>query len=261
MIHLVHGDCLEAMKEIPDGSVDMILCDLPYGVTRNKWDSVIPLDALWPEYKRIIKPNGAICLHADGLFMSKLMLSEPRMWRYNLIWNKVHSSGFLNANRMPLRITEEICVFYKRPPTYNPQKTEGQKNHSKGKANGTIIDKTGIANHNYGSYSVMDNSDLQGNMKHPTSLLTFQKPHPAKSVHPTEKPVALLEWLIRTYTNPGEVVLDNCMGSGSTGVACANTGRRFIGIELVREYFDIAEKRIIEAATENEKKVKENATN
>lgn len=243
-IKLLRGDCLELMRGIPDGSVDMILCDLPYGVTRNKWDSELALDALWPEYKRIIKPNGAICLHADGLFMAKLMLSEPRLWRYNLIWSKVHSSGFLNANRMPLRLTEEICVFYKKQPTYNPQKTEGAKSHSKGRAAGKDTAEAGFAYHNYGKHVIVDNSEAHGSMKYPTSLLTFQRPHPSKARHPTEKPVPLLEWLIRTYTNPGDLVLDNCMGSGSTGVACVNTGRRFIGMELDEHYFEIAQSRI-----------------
>jgi len=246
-ITLSRTDCLRSMERIPDGSIDMILCDLPYGVTRNNWDSVLPLDVLWHEYKRIIKPNGAICLFADGLFMAKLMLSEPRLWRYNLVWDKVLTSGFLNANKMPLRRTEEVCVFYKMQPTYNPQKTEGARNHSKGRAAGKDIADSGMANHNYGSYAVVDNSAEQGCMKHPTSLLTFQKTHPAKAFHPTEKPVALLEWLIRTYTNPDETVLDNCMGSGSTGVACVNTGRSFIGMELDRGYYEIASKRINEA--------------
>lgn len=254
--HVLNGDCLEVMKDIPDGSIDMILCDLPYGVTRNKWDSVIPLDALWSEYKRIVKENGAICLHADGLFMAMLMLSEPKLWRYNLVWDKMLPTGFLNANRMPLRRTEEICVFYKKQPVYHPQKTVGAKNHSKGNAAGLSIADSGLHNHNYGTYSVVDNSEEHGCMKHPTSLLTFQKPHPSKAVHPTEKPVALLEWLVRTYTEPGNVVLDNCMGSGSTGVACMNTGRRFIGIELDSNYFRTARHRIARAA-ETAKKRKE----
>ena len=246
------GDCLELMRKIPDGDIDMILCDLPYGVTRNKWDSVLPLDALWAEYKRIIKPNGAICLHADGIFMAKLMLSAPQMWRYNLIWNKVHSSGFLNANRMPLRQTEEICVFYKKQPTYNPQKTRGNKNHSKGRAVGKDVADARLANHNYGRYVIVDNTETLGSMKFPTSLITFQKPHPSAARHPTEKPVPLLEWLIRTYTNPRDLVLDNCMGSGSTGVACKNTGRKFIGMELDKKYFEIASQRIFDSDAEKE---------
>jgi DNA modification methylase len=141
-------DCLQGMKDIPDGSIDMILCDLPYGVTRNSWDSMIPLEDLWRQYKRIIKDNGAICLHADGMFMAMLMMSQPKLWRYNLVWDKVLTSGFLNANRMPLRKTEEICVFYKKQPTYNPQKSVGARNHSKGKIAGKLVDGTNTSNNN-----------------------------------------------------------------------------------------------------------------
>lgn len=228
---------MELMNELPDGSVDMILCDLPYGVTKNKWDSVIPLEPLWIEYKRIIKPNAAVVLFADGMFEAKLMMSNPNMWRYNLVWNKVLSSGFLNANRMPLRSHEEICVFYQKQPVYNPQKTEGSKNHSKGKQKEN-------ANDNYGHYDFVDNADSLGNMKHPTSIITFAKPHPSISVHPTQKSLELCEWLIRTYTNPESIVLDPCMGSGTTCVAAKKTGRRYIGFELDENYFNIAKERI-----------------
>lgn len=245
---LYQGDCLEVMKDIPDKSIDMILCDLPYGVTRNNWDSEISLDALWEQYIRIIKDNGAICLFADGMFMAKLMMSNPKMWRYNLVWNKVLASGFLNANRMPLRSTEEIVVFYKKQPIYNPQKTKGKPNHSKGKAVGKESDDETQVNNNYGNYTIVDNSKELGDMKHPTSLLVFSKPHPSISLHPTEKPVELCEWLIKTYTNENMTVLDNCMGSGSTGIACINTNRNFIGIELEEKYFDIAQNRIKEVA-------------
>lgn len=244
---LYQGDCLEVMKNIEDGSVDLILCDLPYGVTRNNWDSEIPLDDLWEQYTRIIKDNGAICLFADGMFMAKLMMSNPKMWRYNLIWNKVLASGFLNANRMPLRSTEEIVVFYKKQPIYNPQKTKGKPNHSKGRAVGKVSDDESQTNNNYGNYTIVDNNKELGDMKHPTSLLTFSKPHPSVMKHPTQKPVELCEWLIKTYTNEGEIILDNCMGSGSTGVACLNTNRNFIGIELDEGYFKIAQNRIEEA--------------
>ena len=213
------GDCLELMPELPDASVDMILCDLPYGVTKNKWDSVNPLDKLWEQYKRIAKPNTAIVLFADGMFEANLMLSNPKWWRYNLVWDKVLTSGFLNANRMPLRSHEEICVFYQKQPTYNPQKTVGEKNHSKGRPKEN-------ANENYGDYNFVDNSDQLGNMKHPKSILTFPKPHPSVAVHPTQKSLELCEWLIKTYTNPGDVVLDNCMGSGTTCLAAKNTGRQ-----------------------------------
>lgn len=237
---LRRGDCLELMKEIQDESVDMILCDLPYGVTQNKLDVVIPFDKLWEQYLRIVKPNGAIVLFAQGMFAARLMNSKPKLWRYNIVWDKVLSSGFLNANKMPLRRHEVICVFYQKQPTYNPQKTRGAKNHSKGA-------KKENANNNYGQYGFVDNAEKHGDLKFPTSILAVQKDHPSKAVHPTQKPVALCELLIRTYTNHGEVVLDNCMGSGSTGVACVNTGRRFIGMELNDGYFETANRRIEEA--------------
>ena len=240
-------DCLEGMQHIPDGSIDMILCDLPYGTTRNKWDCQIPMKELWSQYTRIIKDNGAICLHADGMFMANLMMSQPRLWRYNLVWDKVLTTGFLNASRMPLRRTEEICVFYRKQPTYHPQFSKGTPNHSVGTAEGRVRRANGNDNHNYGAHAVVDHSILLGNMKHPTSLIRIPKNHPAKSPHPTEKPVALLEWLIKTYTNPGETVLDNCIGSGSTAVACINTGRHYIGFETEKAYCDIANKRIADA--------------
>lgn len=237
MIDLRQGDCLELMKEIPSRSVDLILCDLPYQRTKNHWDTTIPFEPLWKEYKRIIKSNGAILLFADGLFMADLMRSNPSWWRYNLVWDKVLTSGFLNANRQTLRQHEEVCVFYKSQPTYNPQKTLGEKSHSKGKAKE-------CKNHNYGAYDFVDNSEAHGNMKFPTSIQRYQKPHPSKALHPTEKPVAFCESLIKTYSNPGDTVLDNCMGSGPTGVACVRTGRRFIGMELDETYFAIAKERI-----------------
>ena len=240
MIQLFHGDCLDLMKDFPDGSVDMILCDLPYGTTANKWDVVLPFENLWSQYRRVIKETGAIVLFSDGMFMARLMTSNPAMWRYNLVWDKVLPSGFLNANRAPLRRHEMACVFYKKAPMYNPQKTIGAKNHSRGK-------KKGCVNSNYGKFDFVDNAEKNGNLKFPTSILTFSKPHPSTAVHPTQKPVPLCEYLIKTYTNPGEVVLDNCMGSGSTGVACVNTGRKFIGIEKEEKYFHIAEERIASA--------------
>lgn len=252
-IRLLHGDCLDLMKEIPDASIDMILCDLPYERTRNKWDVLVPFEPLWAQYRRIIKPNGAIVLFADGMFMARLMTSNPSMWRYNLVWDKVLTGGFLNANRMPLRQHEELCVFYKNQPTYNPQKTKGAKSHSKGS-------KRDYANNNYGSYNFVDNADLHGDLKFPTSILRYQKPHPSKALHPTEKPVSICENIIKTYTNPGETVLDNCMGSGTTGVACVNTGRKFIGMELYQKNFEIATQRITEASNllEERKETRDN---
>ena len=178
MVRLLCGDCLDLMRDIPAGSVDMILCDLPYGITKNQWDRPLKLDKLWEEYKRIIKENGAICLFADGMFMADLMESNRAWWRYNLVWDKVLPSGFLNANRRPLRRTEEIVVFYQKQPTYHPQKVLGNPNHSKGAANGK---RAGISfkNRDYGEYTVVDNSAKHGAWKHPTSLLTFPKSHPA----------------------------------------------------------------------------------
>lgn len=236
-IQLLNGDCLELMQTIPSQSIDMILCDLPYGRTHNRWDTTIPFEAMWEQYERIIKGNGCIALFCDGLFMAELMLSNRKMWKYNLVWDKVLSSGFLNANKQPMRSHEEIAIFYKSQPTYNPQKTKGEPNHSKGTRREQF-------NANYGKYSWADNHKVLGDMKHPKSIITVQKPHPSTMVHPTQKPIELLEWLIKTYTNEGDVVLDNCMGSGSTGVACVTTSRNFIGMELSQEYFDIAKERI-----------------
>lgn len=160
------------------------------------------------------------------------------------MWDKVLASGFLNANKMPLRRTEEICVFYKKTPKYNPQKVKGAPNHSKGSAVGKSSEDEGQTNNNYGGYEIVDNNKELGDMKHPTSLLTFSKPHPSVALHPTEKPVALCEWLIKSYTDEGDIVLDFCMGSGSTGVACVNTGREFIGIEKDEHWFNVAKERI-----------------
>lgn len=238
MIDLRCGDCLELMKQIPDGSIDMILCDLPYGTTRNKMDVRLPFEALWKHYKRIIKKNGAIVLFGQGTFYVDLVSSNPKMFKYDIVWDKYLTSGFLNAKKMPLRQHEQIAVFYKKPPTYNPQMIQGAVNHGKGKPKNN-------QNNNYGEYGFVDSK--QDGLKYPTSILRYQKPHPSVAIHRTEKPVSLLEYLVKTYTNEGETVLDNCMGSGSTGVACVNTGRNFIGIELDKQYFDIAEERIRKA--------------
>lgn len=246
---LYNGDCLELMKDIPGNSIDMILCDLPYGATKNKWDTVIPFDELWRQYNRIIKDNGAIVLFAQGMFTSDLMQSNSRHWRYNLIWEKDRPSGFLNAKRMPLRSHEDICVFYKKLPTYNPQFWEGKPLHGMG----NNFKEGNLGNNNYGNFpshtnpSALRKGDTQ---KHPRSVLKFNRPHPP--IHPTQKNVDLCEWLVKTYTNENEVVLDNCMGSGTTGVACMNTGRRFIGIELDKDYFEIAKNRIEESLHKQE---------
>ena len=237
---LKQGDCLELMKKIKDCSVDMILCDLPYGVTKNKWDSVIPFESLWEQYSRIIKENGAIILFGQDKFTAKVMLSNEKMHRYNIIWDKISTTGFLNANRMPLRSHEDICVFYKKLPVYNPQKYLGEKSHSKGS-------KKRNTNNNYGEFTMVDNTAVHGEYKFPKSIISFPRVPPSKIVHPTQKPVDLLEYIIKTYSNENETVLDNCMGSGSTGVAAVNIGRKFYGIELDENYFKIAESRIQEA--------------
>lgn len=224
--------------------VDMILCDLPYGQTKNKWDSVIPFDQLWSRYKKLIKDRGVIALFGQGMFTAELMLSQKKMWRYNLIWDKVMTSGFLNANRQPLRSHEDIVVFYKKAPQYNPQKVKGEKCHSRG----SQIDLIADGNKNYGEYKIIT---TEGDMKHPKSILTFPRKHASIMTHPTEKAVGICEWLIKSYTNEGQTVLDNCMGSGTTGVACVNTNRRFIGIELDPNYFDIAKERIYQTFEQN----------
>ena len=238
---IYHGDCLELMKEIPDKSVDCIICDLPYGVLnrRNKsaqWDNIIPFEPLWEQYERIIKDNGAIVLFASGMFTAQLMMSNPKMWRYNLIWDKKNrSTGFLNANRCPLRIHEDIVVFYKSQPTYNPQFTYGEVNHKRGLSEGQ--------NRCYGNFAVTES--IITNKKYPTSIIRVEKEHKnGNYYHPTQKPVNLLRWLIRTFTNEGELVLDNCMGSGTTAVACIKEKRNFIGMELNKEFYDIACERI-----------------
>ena len=238
-IELICGDCLEEMKSIADKSVNMVLCDLPYGTTRNKWDTVIPFDDLWSHYNRIVKDNGAVVLFGQDKFTAKLTLSNERNHRYNLVWDKCLKSGFLNANRMPLRQHEDVCVFYKKLPTYNPQKVDGEKSHSRGKKPMECFQ-----NNNYGKFESVDNSEIHGNKKFPSSILKFEKPHPSVTVHPTQKPVELLVWLIKTYTNEGDLVLDNTMGSGSTGLACMETNRRFIGIEQNESYFRIAQDRL-----------------
>ena len=237
---LLNGDCLEEMKNISDKSIDMILYDLPYGTTKNKWDCIIPFDKLWGQYNRVIKDNGAIVLFGNGIFTAELIISNKKMWRYNLVWDKVLPSGFLNAKKMPMRNHEDVCVFYNKLPTYNPQMWIGEECHSRGNVIGKSQNDFS-RNTNYGDFSAVE---TKGNLKYPKSILTFSKPHPSISIHPTQKPVELLEWLIKTYTNEGETVLDNCMGSGSTVVACVNTNRKFKGIELDKDYFIIAKDRI-----------------
>ena len=275
---IYNEDCLIGMRDIPDKSVDAIICDLPYGVLnrQNKsaqWDNIIPIEPLWEQYERIIKDNGAIVLFAQGMFTAQLMMSNPKMWRYNLIWDKINrSTGFLNANRCPLRIHEDIVVFYKSQPTYNPQFTFGQVNHKRGGAGngykqnkaGAIYGKqtnggkkekeempsfedsemclSGARNRCYGNFAVTETRIT--NEKYPTSIIRVDKEHDGNYHHPTQKPVNLIRWLVRTYTNEGDLVLDNCIGSGTTAIACIKEKRHFIGYEITKEYFDIAQERI-----------------
>lgn len=237
MIKLMQGDCLELMKDIPDKSVDLILCDLPYGTTRNKWDFVLPLDRLWEQYCRIIKNDGAIVLFSAEPFTSLLISSNIKMFRYDLIWAKPQGSDFLNANRKPLKAHENICVFYKRQPTYNAQKNSGKPYKAKSGETTT---------RNYGKFNGNWQTENKDGARCPLSILNFASANNKAKLHPTQKPVALLEYLIKTYTNPGEIVLDNCMGSGSTGEAAINTDRRFIGIEKDEHFYKVAKERINE---------------
>lgn len=232
-IQLFQGDCLEIMKQIPDKSVDMVLCDLPYGTTKNKWDTVIDLDLLWKQYERVIKDNGAIVLFAQVPFNIRLGASNLKLLRYEWIWEKEQGTGHLNAKKMPLKAHENILVFYKKLPTYNPQMVGNEKR---------IVKRSGKKSKttNYGDFIEISESEYTG--RFPKDILRFNKDN--NKIHPTQKPVKLLEYLIKTYTNENEVVLDNCMGSGSTGVACLNTNRKFIGIELDKEYFEVAKNRI-----------------
>lgn len=235
-IHTVMGDCVAEMPmELKDKSVDLILCDLPYGMTKNPWDVVIPFDALWREYNRVIKDNGAIVLFGSQPFTSLMITSNMRMFRYCLVWEKNKFSDFLNAKRKPVKTNEDIAVFYKKQPTYNPQywySTPYKRWNTQ-----EAVDKQS----NYGSHkeNVAESADGK---RLPTTVLKFNRVE--RPSHPTEKPVDLLEWLIQTYSNEGDLVLDSCMGVGSTGVACLNTKRRFVGIELDPKYYELARKRL-----------------
>ena len=279
---LYQGNCLEIMKNIPDKSIDMILCDLPYSITQNHWDCLIPLndyveiagkniekddfyliqalngltkkeidilwriekkDGLWTYYNRIIKDNGAIVLFAQDMFSAQLMNSNPKMYRYKLYWEKDRPSGFLNAKRMPLKDVEEVLIFYKKLPTYNPQFWEGKPLHGMGNK----FKEGNLANNNYGKFPSHLNPSANragDTKKYPRQVLRFSRPHPP--IHPTQKPVDLCSWLIRTYTNNNAVILDNTMGSGTTGLATLEVGegRKFIGIELQEDYFNMAKERI-----------------
>lgn len=243
---LINGDCLEVMKGIPDKSVDMILCDPPYGTTACKWDTIIPFETLWEQYNRIIKDNGAIVLFSNQPFTTDLINSNRKMWKYEIIWKKNTCTGSLLAKKRPMKQYESLEVFYKKQPTYNPQKIKRTEEELKRlskksvKTNGTDIQK-------FGGMTANRYDNLY---KMPSNVIEFDtvfNRSKEKTPHPTQKPVDLLEWLIKTYTNENETILDNCMGSGSTGVACINTNRKFIGIELDEQYFKISCVRVKQA--------------
>ena len=252
---LYQGDCLECMKEIPDESIDMILCDLPYGTTQNKWDSIIPLEQLWSEYNRIIKPNGAIVLTSQGVFTAQLILSQSKLFKYKWVWEKSKPTNFLNAKKQPLRKHEDVCVFYKKQPTYNPQMTEGEP-YNKG------LRKNQLS----GSYGDFQPVHVQSDgERYPVDIVYVKTAESeGEVVHPTQKPVALGRYLIKTYTNPGDIVLDNTFGSGSFLVAALLEGRNFIGIEKNEDvalfkkekidYIDVAKRRLFLAWTSLDKK-------
>lgn len=238
--YLMRGDCLQLMPTIADNSVDLILCDLPYGTTACAWDSVIPFEPLWSEYKRTCK--GAIVLTATQPFTTVVISSNFDLFRYVWYWNKSKVTGFANSKKQPLRCVEDVVVFYEKPSTYNPQGLlPFGKTVNKGKlAGGNTVQGETIGN---GKGALRSGNDyIQEFTGYPRQVLEIASE--GKTVHPTQKPVALMEYLIRTYTNEGDTVLDNCMGSGTTGVACANTGRKFIGIERDDKYFDICCERI-----------------
>ena len=234
-IELWQGDCLELMKDIPDGSVDLVLADPPYGTTACKWDSVIPFEPMWEQLKRIIKPNGAICLFGSEPFSSALRMSNIKNFKYDWVWDKVNRyTGYGSCKYAPLKRYEIVSVFYKSKPTYNPQMMQGKPYKKTGDYSSKI----------YGTDKIKKHGKNNGE-RYPFNILQYKGDDKKNGfLHPTQKPVALLEYLIRTYTNEGETVLDFTMGSGSTGVACVNTNRRFIGIELDDKYFEIAKQRI-----------------
>jgi len=235
-MNLFNGDCLELMADIPDGSIDMVLADPPYGTTQCKWDSIIPLDEMWKQLKRVTKPSGAIVLMGQGMFTARLQTSSP-FYRYSLIYEKGKAGGFLNARRMPLQAHEDITIHYQKLPVYNPQMTIGKPYSKKNISNGD--------GGNYVKFERVGKTCLSDGERFPRSVLKFSNPN-KNSLHPTQKPVELMEYLIKTYTNEDDTVFDFCMGSGTTGVAAQNLNRKFYGIEKYKTYFDIACKRIEE---------------
>lgn len=242
LIHLKENeiynmDCLNGMNQLEDKSVDMVLCDLPYGTTQCEWDTVIPFKPLWDQYKRIVKENGAIVLFGAEPFSSQLRLSNLENFKYDWIWDKVKGTGFLNAKRQPMRNHEIISVFYRKQCTYKPQKTYGhelKKSYRKKELQTSVYGE--MKNHYF----------YESTERYPRSIIDFSTDTQNSSVHPTQKPVALCEYLIRTYTDEGELVLDNCMGSGTTAIACLQSGRKYIGFEKDKGFYDLAQQRIRE---------------
>lgn len=256
--NLFEEDCLECMKRIPDASIDMILCDLPYGMTQNKWDSYIPLDLLWEQYLRIIKPNGAIVLTSQGLFTAKLIISQQKYFKYKWIWEKSKPTNFLNAKKQPLRKHEDVCVFYKKQPTYHPQMTQG-KPYNKGFRKNQLSGS-------YGDFQPVH--VVSDGERYPTDIIYIKTAEcEGEVVHPTQKPVELGRYFVRTYSEPGDVILDNTFGSGSFLVAALMEGRNFIGIEknenvaLFKKkeinYIDVAKKRLLKAWKELDQDTKQ----
>lgn len=245
---LLNDDCLSVIKSLPNNCVDMVLCDPPYGITCNDWDNPLPMDELWPELHRVCKPNAAMLFFSLSNFSVDLILSNRKEWRYKYIWQKNSPTGFLNANKMPLRTFEEINVFYRYLPTFNPVKTTG---HS------TYIKNRNSLSENYGKFIKNTTINTDGS-RYPTDILNFPIVHNSiYKLHPTQKPVALLEYLIKSYTNPGETVFDPTMGVGSTGVAAVNLNRDFIGFEIEDKYFTCAEERIKLASASLLKEIQE----
>ncbi len=233
-MNIIKGNCLEVMKGIPSGTIDLVLADPPYGTTQCKWDSVIDLDLMWAELKRIIKPRGAVILTAAQPFTSVLTCSNLKMFKYDLVWEKPNATGFLNAKKMPLRAHESALVFYNKLPTFNPQMTHGHERK--------VSKRKTVNSECYGK--ALELAEYDSTSRYPRSVQKFSSDKQKGSYHPTQKPVEFMEWLIKSYTNEGDVVLDFCMGSGTTGVAAKNLKRNFIGIELDDKYFEIAKNRL-----------------
>ena len=251
---IYNEDCLEGMKRIEDGSIDCIICDLPYEVLHKnnphaQWDRIIPFEPLWEQYERVIKEKGAILLFCQGMFTAQLMMSNPKLWRYNLVWDKMRVTGFLNANRMPLRCHEDIAVFYKKLPVYHPQYTIGPASHPQGNGKHKHTNSCyGEYGRNYQGRTYEEVPRVASTMplgkKCPRSIIPIKKEHESTVLHPTQKPVELIRYLIRTYTDPEQIILDNFIGSGTTAVAAMREKRHFVGFELNKDYYDKAVRRI-----------------